>query len=46
MGRNIADFNTGRGIVNDSPEEDIEDTGENFDWMQTNLSQKDVLPNG
>jgi hypothetical protein len=36
MPRNIADFNTGRGFVDPDPY--MEDTGEEFDWMQTNLT--------
>ena len=37
MGRNIADFHSGRGFVGD-PDPYMEDTGEEFDWMQTNLT--------
>lgn len=33
MGRNVGDFNAGRGFVDPDPH--LEDAGEDIDWMQT-----------
>lgn len=36
MPRNTGDFNLGRGFTDPDPY--MEDTGEDFDWMQTELT--------